>query len=235
MCLLCIKRKFLWYICNSLHWPKKTSFSALMLLVGRQDWVVGLVWLSVWNEVQTCIWPSWCHCHSLSLASVKSRLVLPLWYRLTWVVPDKGPLNGCVCVCALTKKRFRAHNLAAVWGDCKFFFVWGNSPPPKKRWLEWTLCALYADAVWKFISCWHVDELCVGSGTSDRFSETNMHCDVEMSWRLQPALWQFVAWSEGVTIATVMHGIWSLRQLHRSLETSLAVDLGFKKPRFLGF
>jgi len=22
---------------------------------------------------KTCIWPSWCHCHSLSLASVKSR------------------------------------------------------------------------------------------------------------------------------------------------------------------
>jgi len=35
-----------------------------------------------------------------SLASVKSRLVLPFWYRLTWVVPDKGPLNWCVCVCA---------------------------------------------------------------------------------------------------------------------------------------
>jgi len=31
-------------------------------------------------------------------ASVKSRLVLPLWYWLTWVVTDKGPLNGCVCV-----------------------------------------------------------------------------------------------------------------------------------------
>jgi len=55
-----------------------------------------LAWLSVWREVQTCIWPSWCHCHSLSLASVKSRLVLLFWYRLTWVVPDKGPLNGCV-------------------------------------------------------------------------------------------------------------------------------------------
>ena len=37
--------------------------------------------------------------HSLSLASVKSRLVLPFWYQLTGVVPDKGPLNGCVCVC----------------------------------------------------------------------------------------------------------------------------------------
>ena len=22
-----------------------------------------LVWLSVWSKVQTCIWPSWCHCH----------------------------------------------------------------------------------------------------------------------------------------------------------------------------
>ena len=37
-------------------------------------WV--LAWLSVWGEVQTCTWPSWCQCHSLSLASIKSRLVL---------------------------------------------------------------------------------------------------------------------------------------------------------------
>ena len=58
-----------------------------------------LVWLSVWSEVQTCIWPSWCHCHSLSLASGKSKSVLPFWYLLTRVVPDKGPLNVCVCVC----------------------------------------------------------------------------------------------------------------------------------------
>ena len=55
-----------------------------------------LAWLSVWSEVQTCVWPSWCHCHSLPLASVKSRLVLPFWYRPTWVVLEKGPLNGCV-------------------------------------------------------------------------------------------------------------------------------------------
>ena len=34
----------------------------------------------------------------LSLGSVKSRLVLPLSYRPNRVVPDKGPLNGCVCV-----------------------------------------------------------------------------------------------------------------------------------------
>ena len=77
-----------------------------MLLVGQQEGHPAckklsggvLAWLSAWSEVQTCIWPSWCHCHSLSLASVKSRLVLPFWYRPTRVVPEKGPLNGCVCV-----------------------------------------------------------------------------------------------------------------------------------------
>ena len=62
-----------------------------------------LAWLSVWSEVQTCIRPSWCYCHSLSLAPVKSRLVLPFWYRLTWVVPEKRPLNGCVCYLLLAE------------------------------------------------------------------------------------------------------------------------------------
>ena len=41
------------------------------------------------------------HCHSLSLDSVKSRLFFPFWYRLTYVVRDKGPLNGCACCAKL--------------------------------------------------------------------------------------------------------------------------------------
>ena len=80
------------------------AFSALTLLVGRQEGHPAckklsggvLAWLSVRSEVQTCIWPSWCPCYSLSLASAKSRLVLPFWYRLTRVVLDKGPLNRCI-------------------------------------------------------------------------------------------------------------------------------------------
>jgi len=93
------------FICNLLFTDDScwVAFSALTLLVGQQEGhpvckkLSGevLAWLSVWSEVQTCIWPGWCHCHSLSLASVKYRLVLPFWYRLTWVVLDKGPLNGC--------------------------------------------------------------------------------------------------------------------------------------------
>jgi len=77
-----------------------------------------LAWLSVWSEVQTCIWPRGFHCHSLSLASVKSSLVLPFWYRFTWVVPDKGPLNArararacvCVCVCVCVYARACAYD-----------------------------------------------------------------------------------------------------------------------------
>jgi len=83
------------------------NFSDLTLLVGQQEGHPAckklssgeLAWLSVWSEVQTCIWPSWCQCHSLSLASVKSSLVLPFWYQLMWVVPEKGQLNGWVYVC----------------------------------------------------------------------------------------------------------------------------------------
>jgi len=58
------------------------AFSALTLLVGQQEghlackktewWDVGMV---IWDEVQTCIWPSRCHCHSLSLAPVN-----PDWF-----------------------------------------------------------------------------------------------------------------------------------------------------------
>jgi len=49
----------------------------------------------------------------LSLASVKSRLVLPFWYRLTWVVPEKGLLNGCARVC--------------LWSDEKAdWSIWGQ-------------------------------------------------------------------------------------------------------------
>ena len=73
-----------------------------------------LAWLSVWSEMQTCIWPSWCHCHSLTLSSVKSRLVLPFWYRITREVPEKEPLNGCLCVCVCVCARARVRACVRV-------------------------------------------------------------------------------------------------------------------------
>ena len=100
---------------------RATAFSALTLLVGQQEghpackktewWVVGMV-VSGATVNQTCIWRSWCHCRSLSLVSVKSRLVLPFWYWLTWVVLDKGLLNGCVCACVCKQNDIHGQQLA---------------------------------------------------------------------------------------------------------------------------
>jgi len=111
------------HACNPLN--RKCSlqyaFSALTLLGDRKgilsvkNWVVGY-WHGYLFGTRlqiVCIWPSWCHCHSLSLVSVKSRLVLPFWYWLTRVVPEKGPLNGCVCVCVY----FTVCNLALNMAD----------------------------------------------------------------------------------------------------------------------
>ena len=65
--------------------------------------------------MQICIWPSGCHCHSLYLASVKSRLVLPFWYRLTRVVTSLEIMHKCdsaneflshalcSCLCEMTR------------------------------------------------------------------------------------------------------------------------------------
>ena len=115
------------------------AFSALMLLVGRQEGHPAckklsgevLAWLSVWSKVQTCIWPSWCHCHSMSLGSVKSRLVLPFWYWLTQVVLDKGPLNRCVCVvclhCCINNYRLlHLSFIANTWIDKVLHPTWHN-------------------------------------------------------------------------------------------------------------
>jgi len=71
----------------------RSPFSALTLLVGRQEGHPACKKLSG----RLLAWLTCIHCHSLSLASVKSRLVLPFRYRLTRVFPDKGSLNVCVC------------------------------------------------------------------------------------------------------------------------------------------
>ena len=116
--------------CSTVYMEHWIAFSALTLLVGRQEGHPAckklssgvLVWLSAWSEVQTCIWPSGFHCHSLSLASVKSRLVLPFWYRLTWVVPDKGPLNECMYIVCLY--RMLPHLSFFLHFSLLIFFDW---------------------------------------------------------------------------------------------------------------
>jgi len=88
------------------------SLQCLTLLVGCQE-----ARPACKNQVMGC----WCGCLSgarcrlfaygpadatasqtpSSLASFKSRLVLPFWYRLTQVFLPRGPLNGCSSSCLL--------------------------------------------------------------------------------------------------------------------------------------
>jgi len=63
----------------------------------------------------------------------KIQTGLPFWYRLTWVVPEKGPLNGCVCVCVCvcvslsciscqkrcTHRQFGSWTLASQSAECR--------------------------------------------------------------------------------------------------------------------
>jgi len=55
------------------------AFSALTLSVGGRKGIqpVQRLWLSVWGVVQICIWPRWCHCHSLFLSPVN-----PDWFYI---------------------------------------------------------------------------------------------------------------------------------------------------------
>jgi len=53
------------------------KYSCLQCFDGQEGHLVGkklsggmLMWLCVWVKVQICVWPSWCRCHSLSLAPV---------------------------------------------------------------------------------------------------------------------------------------------------------------------
>jgi len=93
------------------YYSQKNAFSALTLLVGRQEghpackkwwWGVGMVIClergADLHMAQLMPLPLTVSCFS------KVQIGLPFWYWLTWAVPEKGPLNGCVCI--IVKRNF---------------------------------------------------------------------------------------------------------------------------------
>ena len=98
---------YLWGLLTAFHQASRqlvTSQSHLGLTVsrlGHSSQRLDLAHLRLESRLglgQKCLVHIPGHCHSPSLASVKSDWFLPFWYRLTWVVPETEPLNGCVCV-----------------------------------------------------------------------------------------------------------------------------------------
>ena len=86
------------FLVHSVLWHCRFDVRKGILPLKVEWWGVGVLsWAAVLSEMDiVCIWSSWCHCRPKtpsSLASFKSRLVLPFWYRLAKVVLDIRPLN----------------------------------------------------------------------------------------------------------------------------------------------
>jgi len=84
----------LFNLCQVFH----VAFSALMLLVGRQERHSVCKKTEWWGAGVVICLEQGANLHMAQLMPLPLSVVLPFWYRLTWVVPEKWPLNGCVCV-----------------------------------------------------------------------------------------------------------------------------------------
>jgi len=73
------------------------AFSALTLLVGQQEGHPACKNLMVGAGIVICL-ERGADLHTAQLVPLPltSRLILPFWYQLTWVVPKKEPLNVCM-------------------------------------------------------------------------------------------------------------------------------------------
>jgi len=82
-----------------------TAFSALTLLIGWQEGHLACKNLSGGGAGVVICLEQGADLHTAQLVPLpltvsccsKIQIGLPFWYRLTRVILDKGPLNGCVC------------------------------------------------------------------------------------------------------------------------------------------
>jgi len=92
-----------------LVWRKEGHLASKKLSGGVLAWLSGArCWLAYGPADATA---TYC-----LITSVKSRLVLPFWYQLTWVVPEKGLSNGPVC-------RYDDINIAKPVDFIQFFCI----------------------------------------------------------------------------------------------------------------
>jgi len=84
-----------------------SAFSALTLLVGQQEGHPACKKTEWWGAGAVICLEQAADLHTAQLMPLpltvscfsKIQIGLPFWYWLTWVVPDKGPLNAHARVC----------------------------------------------------------------------------------------------------------------------------------------
>ena len=96
------------------HCSATVAFSALTLLVGRQEGHPACKKTEWWGAGVVICLERGADLHMAQLMPLPLtvscfRLVLPFWYRLTRVVLEKGPLNVCVCVCVCVCAQLPSH------------------------------------------------------------------------------------------------------------------------------
>jgi len=147
--------------------------------------------------VQTCIWPSWYHCHSLSLASVKSRLVMPFWYRLTWVVPEKQPLHGFVLFVLACTLFYTCVFDRTCYETLWWQWSWTSANIHHKNTLTWIFFIRFCQCLWKCRNTLVTFDSLFNRGyTQYQYStgshDHRSHCLVYVSWYF------FIIWSVSV-------------------------------------
>ena len=190
-----------------------------------------LAWSSVYSEVQTCIWPSWCHCHPKtppSLASFKSRLVLPFWYRHTRSVSHMTHVDHAILVttdCVI---------MLRVLCDLKTFLGHGGWLYPGCPWKEGVVVVAAAiiaaiiiiiiiissfskeNLIWPFLACKNPCHL--SPNVYLRNKSMKKYTGNQLIW-----------WPDSQTVLRQTHGmwqnlttfIWQIHKTHRHTQTTL--------------
>ena len=91
-----------------------------------------------------------CHVSELQLIFRTCYLCVPFWYWLTWVVLEKGPLNGCVCVLPVIMMTVILCTTGFVDDVC--FYMMGCM---QKQWDWKTWFKPYVICLVEFIRRWH--------------------------------------------------------------------------------
>jgi len=99
--------------CYAICWP---SVLWRCWLGGRKDiWPVKTEMVRYWrgylSRARCKWWSSWCHCHPITYCFSKIQNCLFFWCRLTQIVLEKRPLNGCISSVVLCHTGFGAETL----------------------------------------------------------------------------------------------------------------------------
>ena len=126
------------------------AFSTLTLLVGRQEGHPAckklsgevLAWLSLWSKVQTCIWPSWFHCHSTGLCVC----VVCVWVLDALVNLAKTALiNAHLCLQSVNTTLIAPKY--AIFTGIFFFPRWEHSPFQALSYTSSHGCSLFGSSI----------------------------------------------------------------------------------------